>query len=351
MLWVFHERDGCTDMKITTTLPLAHMGFSHWHTDDTEVGVVVAKAQFDLTADGQCHARPVPDPLALVDVFAGDPATSPLVQDQEIAPAKSKTDLFVRGHARSPKADPRRDWPVTVSVPDVLTYEFQVRGPSVWTHGLRRWSLSAPDKVAVVPLSYALAYGGACTVGDVTTYFEQNPAGTGYMTEEAAKGRDTFPAPQIGLLAEFMDARPFAPMAVHGTMPIAKAWLPRRARAGTFDATWQRDRHPRMPLDYDLGFWNAAHPRLQIAHGLVGGEALVLTGVSHASPTVEIRLPAVRLAVRSTTDPTIDPVQMVLDTVDLDVERIDQGAVTITLLWRVTLADRDQWRHTEIIRG
>ncbi len=338
-------------MKITTTLPLAHMGFSHWHTDDTEVGVVVAKAQFDLTADGQCRARPVPDPLALVDVFSGDPATSPLLHEQDIAPAKPKTDVIVRGHARSPKADPMRDWPVTVSIADIVTYGFQVRGPAVWTHGLRRWSLSAPDKVAAVPLTYALAYGGACTVGDVTTYFEQNPAGTGYMTEDAAKGRDMFPAPQIGLLAEFMDARPFAPMAVHGTMPMPKAWLPRRARAGTFDATWARDRHPRMPRDYDLGFWNCAHPRLQIAHGLIGGEAIVLTGVSHASPTVEIRLPAAQLAVRSLTDPAADTVPMLLDTIDLDIDRIDDGAVTITLLWRVVLTNRDQWRNTDIIRG
>jgi len=33
-------------MNLTTTLPLSHMGFAHWHTDDTEVGIVVAKAGF-----------------------------------------------------------------------------------------------------------------------------------------------------------------------------------------------------------------------------------------------------------------------------------------------------------------
>jgi len=47
-------------MKLSSDLPISYMPFAHWHTDDTEVGVVVAKATFELTSDGQ--TRPQADP-------------------------------------------------------------------------------------------------------------------------------------------------------------------------------------------------------------------------------------------------------------------------------------------------
>ena len=84
-------------------------------------------------------------------------------------------------------------------------------------------------------------------------------------------------------------------MTVCGTMPIAKGWLPRRAQAGTFDAAWEHNRHPRMPLDYDLGFWNSAPLRLQVAPYLQVDEAVAISGVSHRMETVNLRLPGARL--------------------------------------------------------
>ena len=337
-------------MKLHSTLPLSHMAFAHWHTDDTEIGVVVAKAAFNLRKDGTAPVTPPPD-LMMVDEFDGDPATGPLIREQDIAPSKPRTDLIIRGTARSFEARPRRDWPVTITIPDRLHYSFHVRGPARWIKTMRRWQLSQPDEVTTVPLSYTLAYGGQCQDGDVTTFFEQNPAGTGFMTEAAARHVDGWSAPQIGLLAEFMDIRPFAPMAVHGTMPLAKAWLPRRAAAGTFDAAWERDRHPRMPLDYDLGFWNAAPRRLQLAPYLQGDEVVEIGGMSHKRETISLRLPGARLALRSLATPSADPVAMVLDTVELDVEGIDDGAISVAMLWRAIVPDRDLFAEAEIVRG
>ena len=326
------------------------MGFSHWHTDDSEIGVVVAKAAFTLSANG---TTPQADPPALemVDVFAGDPASSALTHEQDIAPYKPKTDLIVRGTARSYERQPRPDWPVSISIPDLLTYSFHVRGPARWLRPSRKWQLSQPDPVAEVPLTYALAYGGSCTEGEEERFFEQNPAGQGYMTEAAAREVDSWPAAQIGLLGEFMEAKPFAPMAVHGTMPIAKAWLPRRALAGTFDAAWERDRHPRMPLDYDLAFWNAAPLRLQIGPHLRGDEALEISGLSHLRESVSLRLPGAKLAVQSRSAPAEPALPMALDTVDLDMQTIDEGYAKMTLLWRVIVPDRDAYNEAQIVKG
>lgn len=337
-------------MNVFSVLPISHAGFAHWHTDDTEVGVVVAKAVFVLSAEGTAPQMPPPD-LDMVDLFDGDPATTALISEQDIAPHKPKTDLIIRGTARSLENKLRNDWPVSVSIPDSLNYGFHVRGPSQWLKSGRKWQLSRPDAVADVPLSYALAYGGQCREDEGVQFFEQNPAGVGFMTEAASKDIESWAAPQIGLLAEFMAATPFEPMAVHGTMPIAKSWLPRRAVAGTFDASWERDRHPRMPLNYNLGFWNAAPLRLQIDSYLQGDEMIELTGVSHKSATISLQLPGAKLTLvsRSSTDEA--PIPMALDTVDLNIETVDDGHVTMTLLWRAMVSDRDAFNDAEIIRG
>ena len=337
-------------MNLTTALPISHTAFAHWHTDDTEIGVVVAKACFVLSTEGTLPQVPPPE-LNMVDLFTGDPAETALDYEQDIAPYKPRTDLIIRGHARSFDGTPRRDWPVNISIPDRLNYGFHVRGPSQWLKPGRKWQLSQPDTVTEVPLSYALAYGGRCTEGETTQFFEQNPAGIGFMTEAAASDLDNWPAPQIGLLADFMAASPFEPMAVHGTMPIAKSWLPRRAVAGTFDKAWERDRHPRMPLDYDLGFWNAAPLRLQIGPYLQGDEVIEVTGMSHKNETIALQLPGAKLMLQSRSDPQEPALPMALDTVDLDLDTVDDGQITMTLLWRALVPDRDAFTEAEIIRG
>lgn len=337
-------------MNLTTTLPISHTGFAHWHTDDTEVGVVVAKATFELSADGTAPQMPPPD-LEMVDLFSGDPAETALDYEQDIAPHKPKTDLIIRGTARSFDNKPRSDWPVNISIPDRLNYGFHVRGPSQWLKPGRKWQLSQPDPVTKVPLTYVLAFGGQCKEDDEVHFFEQNPAGIGFMTEAAANSIQNWAAPQIGLLAEFMAASPFEAMAVHGTMSIAKSWLPRRAVAGTFNTAWERDRHPRMPLDYDLGFWNAAPTRLQLNPYLQGDELIEISGISHKTETVSLQLPSAKLVLQSRSSAQEPPIAMALDTVDLNVDTVDDGHVTMTLLWRALVPDRDAFFDAEIIRG
>jgi len=326
------------------------MAFAHWHTDDTEIGVVVAKAAFRLSVDGTQPVVP-PPPLNMVDIFEGDPANTPLLEEQDIAPFKTKTDLIVRGGAKSYQKQARSDWLVSVSIPNLLTYSFQVRGPSHWEKIGKRWTLSQPEPVTEVPLTYTLAYGGQCGANGDLKSFEQNPTGQGYMTPDGAATVDSWPAPQIGLLAEFMDARPFETMAVHGTMPIAKAWLPRRSQAGTFDKSWERNRHPRMPLDYDLNFWNAAPLRLQVGPYLQGDEVVEVTGMSHQRETVSLKLPGAKLLLQSHSSAQEPQIPMVLDTVDLNLDTVDDGHATMTLIWRSLVSHRDAFFDAEIIRG
>lgn len=328
-------------MKLTTAIPVTPVFFKHWHTDDTEIGIVVVKACFMRRPDGGFRSDGKAPELCLEDVFEGDVATSPLLQEQDIAPGKRGTDLLIRAIARSPQGKAMADWPVRIQIADRLSYGFQVRGPSEWRRGLTGWKLTAPELVHEVPVSYALAYGGTAPSGDdkvADDIYEHNPAGIGYATDTRLKAREPFAAPQIGELAEFIAADATAEMGVHGSGPIAKAWLPRRGHAGTFDEDWQQGRHPRMPDNYSLQFWNAAPSVLQLMPALAGNEVVEISGVSHVED-VRIKLPTVGLFLRASTGNVDEEevLDMVLDTVDIDVTKPDPADHKITMIWRANV--------------
>jgi len=336
-------------MNVFSRLPLSLLFYKHWAPDDREVGVVLAKAVFKRHGDGKMRAGPAPG-VSLEDVFDGDPAWAPLIAEQDIAPCKRGTDLTLAATARSAEGKPRGDWAVEVTVPGRLHYQFQVRGPAAWTPRRRRWERSAPELVNEVPLTYALAFGGAAPGPDGDTVYAYNPAGIGLVTPERLAARDEIPAPQIGLLGELMAEDPLATISVQGTGPIAKSWLPRRAFAGTLDADWLADRHPRMPADFDPQFWNAAPGALQLKDGLRGDEVIAVAGVTEAPGPVETPLPGVWCGLRmSGTAPTEQ--MLGLDTVHLDISDPDPEEHSVTLIWRTQIDQPERFREAEVISG
>ncbi|MEM6662717.1 MAG: DUF2169 domain-containing protein [Pseudomonadota bacterium] len=335
-------------MKVTSSFPFGHLCFRHWHTDGSEVGVIVAKAQFQRSGPDTFRGLSKPPNIVLDDTFAGDPGTSPLQQEQDLAPGKIGADIQILGVARKSGGQAVTDWPVQIDVERRLNYAFQVRGPSFWEPNGTGWALSAPEPVTAVPLTYSLAYGGTSLGKEnelVAT--SENPAGIGFVTPERLQRRDPFPAPQIGDLAEFISARPDKPMTVHGTAPIAKAWLPRRAHAGTFDDAWKQERHPRMPHDYSLRFWNAAPAALQCAEALDGDELITVSGVSFTDSKVVARLPSLQVWVDFSGDARAT-VGLVLDTVQLDLRSEAPGDHLMTLIWRGHVAEPDRFDAAEI---
>ena len=338
-------------MKLSSQLPVSLMFFKHWDLSDREVGVALAKAVFRRRRDGSFRALPAPD-IVLEDSFAGDdPAWSPLAQEQEIAPGKEGTDLVIHAVARAPEGRARTDWPVAVEVPDRLHYGFHVRGPAVWTHRrLTGWQRQEPELVSEVPLTYALAYGGQAPGPDDSVMMHAaNPAGIGFVTPELLARHEDIPIPQIGNLAEFMVDDPSTQMTLHGTGPIAKTWQPRLGHAGTFDETWERERHPRMPKDYSLRFWNVAQGPLRLDPPLSGAEEVRVTGISTAPEPVCVQLPRVACILAAQGPEAQDSLPMVLDTVTLDLADPDPLTHTATLLWRVQVPGPDRFVQGEVL--
>ncbi len=159
-----------------------------------------------------------------------------------------------------------------------------VTGPRRWQRKLLGgWKATPPEPIANLPLRYEYAYGGQVTRYDPETGRERtdhcphNPLGLGYWppgTHEEAKRRGQVPVPQILAVEDIQP--PFGrPLKVQGAGPIGKTWLPRLRLAGTFDASWQAGRWPNLPEDFDYGFWNCAHPDLQIPYP-VGDEKIEL---------------------------------------------------------------------------
>ena len=310
------------------------MFFKHWHTDNTEVGVVFAKARFWRRDDGVFVVDPTPPDLIMVEVFMGGSASSALLHDQDITPGKTATDLIVHAYARRPRAAVLTDWPVALRIANRMQYGFHVRGPSQWQKGHAGWRLTAPAPVQTVPITYAHAYGGAVPdQSDLPPVFQFNPIGMGFANRASLTQGQPFAAPQIGELAEFMQGDPMAALIVHGFGAIAKTWLPPRADAGTFDAAWQLARAPRMPADYSLRYWNAAHRQMQISQGLKGWEVIKISGISHHSPVVRVALPMTALAIQAGGHETLQQ-RMVLDTVEIDLCSDTPSEHCLHLTWR-----------------
>ena len=128
-----------------------------------------------------------------------------------------------------------------------------------------------------------------------------------------------------------------------GVGPLGKWWTPRRQKAGTYDQTWKESRWPRLPLDFDFGYWNAAPEDQQIEYPQ-GGEELVLAGLTAGQQVWRCKLPRLRpfVRVRLQAGPIL-PRAMNLDTLVIDFK-----AGTLSCVWRMTLAARAEVRVLEI---
>ncbi|HYN78855.1 MAG TPA: DUF2169 domain-containing protein [Lamprocystis sp. (in: g-proteobacteria)] len=310
-------------------------------TQGIESAYAVVKATFALT-DTDLVLAEQQLPLLAADVFWGDPVTTGLRAVGEFALPKPATDVLLVARAVAEHAD-TRVLDVSLRV-GPLQKTVRVFGNRRWERAGDGWLPTPPEPFERLPLRWEFAFGGCATATDGAPpdYEPRNPVGRGFIgrEEKALAGRSL---PNLEdprqLIRSPADRPPPACFA-----PIAPTWAPRKAYVGTYDETWQQQRAPYLPHDFDSRYFQVA-PADQIAPGfLVGGEPVEIRGCS-LGDAIRFALPICSLELEFDFDGAHLPVAPKLETVLLEP---DKGRVQ--LLWRAGIAvDKRLLKLREVI--
>lgn len=313
-------------------------------------GVSGATPRWSLIAKGTFALRPSggavvpaarPSPLAVSDVppTEGDPAVLPPRYESDFVPFKPRADCLCVGTAHPP-GGASAGCVVSFAVGKHFDKSILVVGDRQWVAKLGglRVGATEPAMFRAMPVTYENAYGGQDeSAKDMSAAFAPNPSGKGYaISGKTAVGR---PLPNledpVKLLRGWSDR--VEPRAFG---PVGRMWQPRLGWAGTYDERWQRERAPRLPVDFSEHYYNAAPDDQQVEGYLRGDEEVRLTNLHPAHSTLTCRLPGVRLRAFAATappsaagpryvGPSLREVTMNLDTLWVDAE-----ALRLILVWR-----------------
>lgn len=112
---------------------------------------------------------------------------------------------------------------------------------------------------------------------------------------------------------------------------IARNWQPRCLLMGTYDETWEKQRNPLLPEDFDPACYAAANAGLRADHYFAGGEAVTITNVSDDG-LMNFTIPENTIKVVSYIDQSRVEHDTVMDTVIIEPHR-----KRVVLTWRVAI--------------
>lgn len=269
-------------------------------------------------------------PVTLADEFFGEPTSSSIRAASDVSIGKPSTDVVINGSAWARDGTPTWQMDVSASVGPVAK-TVRVFADRVWdvSSGVAAVAWLAPFER--LPIVWERAFGGR-DMSEKGPFMEaRNPAGTGFRVSDGAKPLAGLPLPNVedpnAPISSWKDSP-----APAGLSAVASHWVPRRNYAGTYDDAWQRSRAPYLPADFDPRFCQVASVGLVTPQPLLGGEEVVLTGMT---PTGLLRfwLPVVRVAVAYRLDTGVENPPVMLDTVV-----IEPDAGRLIMVWRAGLA-------------
>lgn len=299
--------------------PFPPLQFESRDAQRRDFGVVVLRGTFAI--DDNSPLRPIPkqEPVLLADEFHGAPGKSSLKYESNLAPFKPKTDFHFNATAYAPNGRAEAEWTVKVEAGS-LVKSLLVTGPRSWAvNPLLGSKLSQALPIKSLPIRYEQAFGGTWTQGETVNAWDENPIGVGHMSPKLVDVTKAVAAPQI-LPAGTTPPPPGSPGQTAGLGPVAPSWLPRRAKAGTFNVVWEKTRWPDLPEDFTFDFYNSAAAGLIHPGFVKGDERIVLTNLT-PSGSLAFRLPGYQLALLlRLVDGRLVPAPMQLDTVNIDVD-------------------------------
>ncbi|MFO0757405.1 MAG: DUF2169 domain-containing protein [Byssovorax sp.] len=258
--------------------------------DGVEQAVVVFKSTYSLRGQDLSPADKQA-PLVLADTHHGEPGKSSIKYASDLSPAKPGTDVVLIGHAHAPSA------PATVLDVDLrvgpLRKVVRVYGDRYYYKSISSYGISGPTRFTKIPLVYERAFGGVDdSHADPGAHEREarNDVGMGFVAARSARDLEGAPLPNLEDPNDLIDgptSRP-APACFGFT---ARHWAPRARLAGTYDARWEAERSPFLPLDFDPRYHHGAHPDLISPRPLRGGEPVTITHVSPYGGPIQFTLP------------------------------------------------------------
>jgi hypothetical protein len=294
--------------------------------------VVAVKATFDIKANNRLELAEEQFPPALAPEYSGEPGVSSLRWDSDLMYAKTGTDIIAEAHAHAPKGKAQEKVLVALRVGPIFK-QMHVYGPRIYYDGAFGLATTTPSPFISQPMTYELAFGGQDLAHPNPSKHRidgRNPVGRGFAVD--AKHLIHQPAHQI----EYLDGSP-SKRGPAGLGPLDPAWSPRRERAGTYDAKWEKTKKPLLPDDYSDLYGSCAPSDQRLEGPLLGGERVEMLNLT-PSGVVAFELPKIHLGFSTRFGPRREEHRGHLVTVLLRPE-----VMQVSLVWQTTLyvAPRD----------
>ena len=261
-------------MEVINSTPYAMERVVIFDRHGNETLLVTLKATYDFF-NGGTQLASEQRPVVQADDYLGDELTTSIRVATDFLPPRPSTGVTLFGEAVSTQG-PVKSMQVGVRVGD-LSCRAIVMGDRI---GFGQ--LNNPQPFETMPLIWENSYGGFDNShSDPAKHdaLQDNPIGKGFLASSSKLDPDEVPLPNI----EDPDAPLEGPRSggkAVGFCPIPPAWLARRQYAGTYDDTWQKERMPLLPEDFDERFLQCAPPALTAPGYLSGQETVTLLGMT-----------------------------------------------------------------------
>ncbi len=277
-----------------------------------EAVLVVVKASFAIDERGEPSLAEGQVDVRLTDEPRGDPKQGIPRWDSDLVLLKPRVDVLVGDAiAYAPQGRPAEQFFAELHVGDGgLSKRLLISGDRVWEGE----QPGPPLAFVSMALGWERAYGGTRSREQVD---ERNPVGVGYRGARSVDPRVRTELPNIEDPGATL-VHPDTESAPAGFSTVARAWLPRRTLAGTFDEGWKRRRWPLAPRDYDPSFHQSAPEDQQLDHD-PGGEAVRLVNLTPEGEW-RLRLPILDVPVHLIYEDRIDRAPLRVDTIEIEPE-------------------------------
>jgi hypothetical protein len=284
---------------------------------------LMVKASFKIGSKWVLADEQIPPVEA--DEYWGEPNESSLKYASDYHIGKPATDIVMLGNAYAPNATPVKQLDVSLEVGKV-NKTVRVFGNRVWKNG----SIAAAEPFQTMPMIYEKAFGGSHITDEVNLIDEKNPVGSGYVGKRSVSEMNNIALPNLedpAMLIQKISDQP-EPACFAFSSPT---WKPRVNFVGTYDKTWQTQRAPYLPEDFNRRFLNMAHRSLIYPGYLEGGEQVRITNM-HSSGDMQFNLPRVNIVSEVEVSNQLANPAFTLETL-----LIEPNQLQLSMVWRAAL--------------